>query len=159
MTTSRSPATLLRRFLATIIDVILVPLFALLLMLVTGAFEHAEDYAGYRPWISAVLLGVASYLCLNGWHLWRRGQTLGKAALGIEIVMQADSTQAPIWRLVCIRALFFPLLYLPLLAVIITPWLLLIPLLDQGFIFLSARRCLHDYLCGTAVLGAAVDLE
>jgi hypothetical protein len=152
MTTSRSPATLLRRLIATLIDVILVPLFALVLMLVTGAFEHAEDYAGYRPWISALLLGVASYLCLNGWLLWRRGQTLGKAALGIGIVMQADAARVAMWRLICIRALFFPLLYLPLLAVVFTPWLLVIPLLDQGFIFLSARRCLHDYLCRTDVL-------
>ncbi len=34
-----------RRFVATLIDMVLVPALAILLMLVTGVLEHAEDWS------------------------------------------------------------------------------------------------------------------
>lgn len=143
-----------RRLAATLIDAILVPSLTLFLVMVAGVVEDAEDYID-RWWIVWVfLLAVVSYLILNGYGLWRRGQTLGKMVTGIAIV-HADSTlnpqartlPAPLWKLICLRALFFPLLF----AVVVPPYALL-PLIDQLFVFGKQRRCLHDLVAGTIVV-------
>lgn len=135
-----------RRLLATLVDMILVPLLTLVLVAAFGVTEDAEDYAS-QAWIGWVLLlAVASYLLVNGYLLWRRGQTVGKALLGIRIVA-ADGSRAPLWKLICIRALFFPLLYL----IVLWPFML-VPIADQAPIFARGRRCLHDLAAGTRVV-------
>lgn len=136
-----------RRLAATLIDMILVPILTLVLVIVFGVVEDAEDYQSlaWAGWV--LVLAVVSYLLLNGYLLWRRGQTVGKALLGVRIMAAESRAPAPLWKLVCIRALFFPLLYL----VVIWPWLLL-PVADQVFIFGKRRRCLHDLAAGTVVV-------
>jgi uncharacterized RDD family membrane protein YckC len=142
----------IRRLLATTIDFILVPVCALLIMLVTGALEHAEDYAGdYQVPVRILLLGVSSYLLLNGWLLYRRSQTVGKLLLGVKIISAQSSAAPALWKLLCVRALFFPLLYLVIFFGLV-PWLVLLPLVDVIFIFGKQRRCLHDYAAGTLVV-------
>lgn len=136
-----------RRFLATAIDFILVPTVAILLMLVTGVLEHAEDFVGFKPFIRGFLLGLSSYLILNGWLLWQRGQTLGKALLGIAIVSVVDGNKLSILKLIMIRAWFFPLLYIGVLG-----WLVLLPLFDLVWAARKNRRCAHDYLSGSIVV-------
>lgn len=143
---SRVAAGRLSRLLATLIDAVLVPSLTVLLVMMTDVVEDAEDYrnAWWILWV--FLLAVASYLLLNGAMLFRRGQTLGKAIMRIAIVSAGTSERAPFWRLVCIRALFFPGLFL------LIPPLVLIPLADQLLIFRRARRCIHDYAAGTEVI-------
>ena len=140
-----------RRLFATLIDMVLVPSLSLILVAAAGVMEDAEDYQNVGLMILWIfLLAVASYLLLNGYTLWRRGQTLGKLLMGIAIVQTADETSrrpAPLWKLICIRALFFPLLF-----VVIYPPLALIPVLDQILIFGKRRRCLHDLMAGTRVI-------
>ncbi|MCZ6643039.1 MAG: RDD family protein [Gammaproteobacteria bacterium] len=136
-----------RRLVATFIDMLVVPLVSFLVLLVTGAFEDAEAYAINQIVIRGFLLGVLGYLLVNGWLLYARGQTLGKAIVGITIVSNGTSNQAPFWKLVVIRALFFPTLYV----VFFFP-LTLIAIVDQAFIFGKQRRCLHDLVCGTSVV-------
>lgn len=136
-----------RRLVATLIDLVLVPAFAILLMLVTGVLEHAEDWsAAAMPVMRMLALAVASYLILNGWLLWSRGQTVGKAIMGIAIVSTRSGEKAAFWRLT-LRALFFPTLY-----VIVIPLTAAIPLIDQAFIFGKQRRCVHDLVCGSSVV-------
>lgn len=136
-----------RRFAATLIDAVLVPVVAILLMLVTGVLEHAEDWsASAMPIMRMLALAMASYLILNLWLLWQRGQTAGKAIMGVEIVATKTGEKASLWRLF-IRALFFPTLYL-----IASPYTAILPLADQAFIFGRQRRCLHDLICGTSVV-------
>jgi len=53
----------------------------------------------------------------------------------------------PFWKLIAIRALFFPLLFVGIL-----PFLIWIPALDLISIFGKQRRCVHDYFCGTIVV-------
>tara|TARA_Y100001934_G_scaffold283370_1_gene402558 strand:+ start:143 stop:649 length:507 start_codon:yes stop_codon:yes gene_type:complete len=150
----------IRRLLATAIDMVLVPSLTLIVMMATDVVEDAEDWA--NPWWVLVLrvfgVAVLSYLILNGYTLMRRGQTLGKLLLGIAIVpaaavgsSAAELHPVPLWKLIFIRALFFPLLFLLVVAVVI-PWVALIPVLDQIFAFARNRRCLHDYAAGTAVV-------
>jgi|TARA_B100001971_G_C18123360_1_gene500657 uncharacterized RDD family membrane protein YckC len=147
-------ASRFRRFVATLIDAILVPSMTLVLVMVTGVVEDAEDFSDSWWVLWVFLLAVTSYLSLNGYSLWRRGQTLGKLVTGIAVVAAVDSgdsrytrTPAPLWRLVCIRALFFPLLF-----VVVIPWLAPLPIIDQLFIFGKRRRCLHDLVSGTVVV-------
>jgi uncharacterized RDD family membrane protein YckC len=137
-----------RRLVATLLDMVLVPLVAILLMLVTGVLEHASDWSeSARPLLRILLLGVASYLLLNGYLLHTRGQTVGKAIMGIAIVSARDGARVPTWKLVGIRALFFPLLY-------VLPWPgpCLLPLADLLPIFRGARRCLHDIASSSVVV-------
>jgi uncharacterized RDD family membrane protein YckC len=153
-----------RRLVATLIDAVLVPALSLVLVMVADVMEDPEDYANAGLMILWIfLLAVLAYLILNGYTMWRRGQTLGKWAMGIAIVPSSGHipeermndgdegksayVPAPLWKLICIRALFFPLLFLT-----IVPWITLLPLIDQALIFRKSRRCLHDLAAGTIVV-------
>ena len=109
--------------------------------------EHAEDYQDQSFVWQIFLLAVLSYLILNGYLLLKRGQTVGKWALKVAIVSSKTGDKAPFWKLIGIRALFFPLLFL-----VIVPALALLPIIDQLFVFSKSRRCIHDYAAGTAVV-------
>ena len=155
-----------RRLTATLIDMLLVPSLTIFLVMVAGVVEDAEDYRD-RWWILSVLLiAVLSYVLLNGYTLWRSGQTLGKKVMGIAMLSAAKAksaadansvadankgrdsqTPAPLWKLICIRALFFPLLFAT-----VVPWVAALPIIDQLFIFRKQRRCLHDLAAGTVVV-------
>ena len=133
-----------RRLCAAVIDYAVVPTVGVVLVLVTGAYEHAEDYVGYRPFLNGALLALASYAVVNGALLWRRGQTVGKAVLGIALRTPAGAA-VPLWRCIARAAFFFsPLLLIHYAGVLV--------LLDWAFIFGSKRRCLHDRLCATVVV-------
>lgn len=142
-----------RRLVATGIDAVLVPSLSVFLVMVFGVVEHAEDFSDNWWVLHVFLTAVLAYLLLNGYTLWRRGQTLGKMLLNIAMVpagletSQTRFTPPPLWKLIFIRALFFPLLFVGVI-----PYVAPLPLLDQLFIFGKKRRCLHDYAAGTAVI-------
>jgi uncharacterized RDD family membrane protein YckC len=144
----------LRRLVATLLDAVLVPSLTLVLVMITGVVEDAEDYVDYWWIVWVLLLAIASYLLLNGYGLWRSGQTLGKRVMGVAIVPASQvsegrygRTPAPLWKLICVRALFFPLLF-----VAVVPWIAALPVIDQLLILRKNRRCLHDLVCGTVVV-------
>lgn len=142
-----------RRLIATALDALFVPLLTILLVMIAGVLEDAEDYRDSAWMLWVLVLAIASYLMLNGYGLWRRGQTLGKMIMGIAIVTVHNAHQlAPLWKLICIRALFFPLLF-----VVVVPQLAVLPILDQLFIFGKRRRCLHDLAAGTIVVRRKTD--
>ena len=117
------------------------PTLSVALVLVTGATEDAEDYlslAGLA--LSIVGLYIVAYLLLNGISLWRHGQTLGKRLLKIALAQPnkmdtgSGNTKVPaLWRLVCLRALFFPILFF-------IPFLVLAPPFT-AFWIISAIAC------------------
>ena len=149
MTADEAPilAGRFRRLAAWAVDAALVPTLTILLVMIAGVVEHAEDFSD-NFWIFWVLcIAVLSYLILNGYGLFTRGQTIGKRLLGIAIVASSTGDRVPFWRLVCVRALFFPISFLLAL-----PPLTVLSLLDQGLIFRSDRRCLHDVIAGTMVI-------
>lgn len=158
MTETPTLATRRRRLAATLVDALLVPSLTLFLVMVTGVVEDAEDYATNLWMLWVLLLAISSYLILNGYTLARHGQTLGKKLFGIAIVAATPSkgasgssvptaNLAPLWKLLCIRAVFFALMF-----TIVVPTFFIIPLLDHLTIFTRARRCLHDYAAGTFVI-------
>ncbi|MEM7100135.1 MAG: RDD family protein [Pseudomonadota bacterium] len=138
-----------RRIVATGIDFILVPAISFVLMIVTGLMETADAYAGYQPWFRGVILGTTAYLLLNGWLLCRRGQTIGKWMTRIRVVT-LNGDVPDWWNLILVRALFFPLLYLPVLYPMVGIFAV-VPFIDLAFAISAQRRSLHDLVAGTRV--------
>ena len=136
-----------RRLAASFIDLVVVAVAGLLLVILTGAFEDAEDYVG-DPLPRIIALGFATYFLVNGVPLWWRSQTVGKAILGLVVVTAGSADPAPPWRLV-VRAPFFIAIYGMFLGM---PGL--IALVDHLLILRGNRRCLHDLICGTEVMRA-----
>lgn len=139
-----------RRMIAAGFDLLLTGALAMFLALLTGAYEHDEDWVGIRPQLSALTLAFVSYLLINGYWLRTCGQTLGKRLLSIRAVSIRDGGIVNTWwyvlRLVPLlpaAAVFFHLAFS--LAFVIN----LLPIL------LPARRCLHDYIAGTCVVRCA----
>ena len=100
-----------RRLAATAVDAVLVPGLTVVLVMVFEVMEDPEDFTS-AWWIWWVfVLAVASYLVLNGYGLARSGQTLGKRLFGIAVVRAGALEPASFWKLICVRALFFPLLF------------------------------------------------
>lgn len=139
---------MLRRFSATAIDFLVVPLVSLLVMLISGVMEGVEAYVGYQTWIRGISLGVVGYLVVNGWLLFARGQTLGKGLMRLAIV--TPDGQRPSMGRLFVRGLFFPWLYLPLFFATFGGFVLL-PIIDLAIGLRKDRRCLHDLVAGTVV--------
>jgi uncharacterized RDD family membrane protein YckC len=77
--------------------------------------------------------------------LWRKGQTIGKRAMGIRIV-KLDGSDAGFIRAVVLR------LFIPGLLSVFTGGIFFV--VDCCFIFREDRRCVHDLIAGTKVLRA-----
>ena len=138
-----------RRVVATIVDFVLVPVIAMIVMLVSGVIENAEAWALGFPWARVFFLGVVGYLLVNGFLLWRYGQTVGKWFVKIKIVDHESGELPAFWKLIVLRAPFFPLLYATFIGY---GYLLLIDLLLG---LRRDRRCVHDWVSGTQVVDAA----
>ena len=143
-----------RRLVATFIDAILVPAVTIFLVMILDVAEQAEDFVDHWWAVHVVAIAVCSYLALNGYTIWQTGQTIGKKIVGIATIIHQPTAngiyeflRVPFWKLIAIRALFFPLLFVG-----IFPPLVWIPALDLMSIFGKQRRCLHDYFCGTVVV-------
>ena len=78
--------------------------------------------------------------------LVKRGQSLGKRALGIRIVRVSDESIPGFVKVVILR-LFVPALLVGIPYVGILIWLV-----DALFIFKDERRCLHDLIADTKVI-------
>jgi uncharacterized RDD family membrane protein YckC len=88
---------------------------------------------------------VLSYLLVNGYFLYRDGQTLGKKAMSIRIV-RADGSKAGFARILWMRlAPFWLLGQIPLFGPLLS-------LADPLFIFRESRKCLHDNIADTVVV-------
>jgi uncharacterized RDD family membrane protein YckC len=90
--------------------------------------------------------GVAVWLAVHGVFLARSAQTVGKKAVGIQIVMAEDGRPAPFSRLVLWR-------FLPTMLVAQIPMVgPVLSCVDVLFIFRKDRRCVHDHIAGTRVV-------
>jgi uncharacterized RDD family membrane protein YckC len=91
------------------------------------------------------LLGVASLFALVGYQIYSvttRGQTIGKRALGIRVVVKDTQVNGGFVVNVLRRG-------------VVTGLLNFIPgffIVDSLFIFREDRRCLHDFIAGTVVI-------
>ncbi|MCY4532326.1 MAG: RDD family protein [Gammaproteobacteria bacterium] len=145
-------ASRIRRLSATLLDLGLVFCFGLVLLLVTGWLEDAEDFAGGGSSLTIPLLGIMSFLILNGWLLWNYSQTIGKRITGIRIVTQTvisdpddEVGKVTFWKLL-IRSVFFLLIFASF------SFFLILVLVDHLWIFGKKKQCLHDLILGTSVI-------
>ena len=136
------------RLVAAIVDGLLVAGAMLLLAWVTtyNVFDPRED-APLSDFATSLARAVGAYLLLNGWLLHSRGQTIGKALFRIKVV-RSDGSRASLLRLAGLRYFVTSLLTL----VPLVGWIF--ALVDCLMIFRDSRKCLHDNIADTIVVGA-----
>lgn len=113
-----------------------------------STFEQMAGEFGGSAQLTAVAVGwlvAVGVVDLVG--LYRRGQTIGKWWMGIQIVRSDRESRAALWRILLLRAA-------PMGVVPVIPYVgaLVAGFVDPLFIFTEKRRCLHDYLADTAVV-------
>lgn len=136
------------RLLASIIDTLIMLAIQLPLMFAMGFFTAISE--GREPDMAtmmvATLIGLVAFVAINGWFLAKRGQSLGKMAMKVQIVSVKDGQLLSLGRLVGLR-------FLPVWLVSMIPALgSILPLIDVLFIFRKDRRCVHDLIAGTQVI-------
>lgn len=140
-------ATRMRRFWAAMIDMAIVAGIAVLLayLSVWDAWGDVEGASQWAPAPRDALISFGLFCVLHGWLLATRGQTIGKALLGIRVTC-SDGRRAGAGRLIGIRAgVAYALMIIPIIGQIYA-------LIDVLFIFGRKRRCLHDLIADTIVV-------
>lgn len=94
------------------------------------------------------LYSAAAFFAVNGYLLVKRGQTVGKLALGIKIAT-VYYTKPSLFSLTVVRTYAFWLLSYH-------EWLALLGLVDVLFIFRKDKRCIHDHVARTTVVDQSV---
>ena len=141
-----APARRLDRFWAAMIDMgIAVGAELLADWQLPKAWTESPE-SPLTPALMPSLVGYALFLAINGWLLVRRGQTLGKLALGLRIVRPDGSPVGPA-RMLLVRYGMGFVFSLATVAQILN-------LLDALLIFRESRRCLHDQIADTIVVKA-----
>lgn len=91
------------------------------------------------------IIGWVTFLIIQGYFLYKRGQTIGKALVNTRIV-DLKGNIPNFGKLLLLRYFVFGLIaQIPFIGG-------LCGLADVLFIFGEERRCLHDYLAGTVVI-------
>ncbi|MDP4175719.1 MAG: RDD family protein [Bacteroidota bacterium] len=138
------------RLAAVIVDsvVVLITAFILLLIIIFSGFENFYNSCFTGSFILKVIsytfTGSVIYLPLNGYLLYKYGQTIGKRFMGIKIVDMNNKVPS------LYRSYFLRSFLISLFAII--PILNFAIMLDDLFIFTKRQRCIHDYLAGTKVV-------
>ena len=93
-----------------------------------------------------VVAGALALMVLQAYLLTRDGQTVGKKALNVRIVMHTDGSNPGFGRAVGLRAIVSGILgAVPVVGGCYS-------LVDVLFIFREERRCIHDLIAGTSVV-------
>ncbi|AEG94323.1 RDD family protein [Ramlibacter tataouinensis] len=143
------PATRARRFWAAMLDTG-IGVFALLLLeavLPEAIWPGDSGEAWWTLQPADAARDFLLFLLLHGVLLLRRGQTIGKALLGIRIVRSDGGTPSAFQLLAVRHGLLYALMIVPGVG-------LFVVLVDSLLIFRSSRRCLHDTLADTIVVKA-----
>lgn len=138
-----------KRLGGALIDGVLAMIVMLPVMAVTGMFSASLGSEGmtFGRRAGMFVLGCLVFLAMNGYLLFKRGQTIGKVAVKTKIV-DLNGQLPDFGRLLALR-------YLVIALVAQIPFLGgLIGLVNALFIFRSDRRCLHDHIAGTRVVEA-----
>lgn len=135
------------RLAATVIDTIILLVLQLPPMWLTGYFDRVLDQTmAFGEMVAWTAGGIVVWLVVNGFTLHTRGQSLGKMAMGIQIV-SADSRELhSLSRITLLRVL-------PVTILSVIPFIgSLLALVDALMIFRGDRRCAHDLIAGTRVV-------
>lgn len=137
-----------KRFVAAMLDGLIAVAVIWLLAVFTPVNVWDDDGSSlWEPQLFSALVGFLTYAALHGWLLATRGQTIGKALLGIRIA-RPDGSKPSLGRILGLReSLQFLTAVIPAVGQIYV-------LVDCLFIFRASRRCLHDQIADTVVLSA-----
>jgi len=147
-------ASRLSRFVASLVDALVMMTFALpLFIILIARFGGSllDPGNAYRIiWIE--IPSLIYFVGINSYFWATRGQSVGKMALGIRIV-HIDGEQATWGRIVGLRILPMQLIgWIPYIGGLIS-------LVDVLFIFRSNRRCIHDEIARTKVVRCQTEPE
>jgi uncharacterized RDD family membrane protein YckC len=134
-----------------ILDAIIQAIVAGIVMAVIGFWDVVVGggTSELRIVLQSAIIGISSFLLLNGYLLAKRGQTIGKVLVGTRIVSAETGELLPFGKLVGLR-------YIPLWIVGLIPGVgIALTILDSLFIFRDDRRCIHDLIAGTKVITTA----
>ena len=139
-----------RRLWAAIVDGLIALIVNFPIMIATGYWGRAmEQSVSFLELAAMSALAYVLAMLINGYPLHARGQTLGKMALGIQIVSAETRALMPFTRVALRR-------YLPVYVISSVPVLAyLLILIDLLFIFRRDKRCVHDLIAGTIVVDYA----
>ena len=144
------------RFASAMVDGILMMAITMPVMFATGFVARTQaQQVGFLEQIAMSLLGMVSMLALNGYLLATRGQTIGKMLTKIQIVDAQSGGLLPFLRVYVYRYLWMlPLVFVVALipGTVDNVLVNVVALIDALFIFVTARRCLHDYIAGSKVV-------
>jgi uncharacterized RDD family membrane protein YckC len=122
-------------------------------MMAKAAKGQAVNVADYLPGTGTLLfiqiLGFAAFVGVNFVFL-KKGQTIGKLALKLQVQRRSDGTLLPIQELILKRIL--PIWGASVLGLVFHPVLFLILTVDALCIFRPQRNTLHDDIAGTKVV-------
>ncbi|MGA9117467.1 MAG: RDD family protein [Bacteroidota bacterium] len=138
-----------KRLGGALIDALISIVIIFPLMAVTGALPdifsgHGLSFAQQMVWF---VVGWAVFLAVNGYLLFKRGQTVGKVAVHTKIV-DLEGGLPDFGKLLLLRYLVVGVVtQIPIIGG-------LFGLVNALFIFGEQKRCLHDYIAGTRVVEA-----
>lgn len=135
-----------QRLAAKLIDILLnwTALVPLTFALGLDSYGETGELPPMEVVIQFHIAMFVTFVIINGWLIYRYGQTVGKRVMKIAIATQ--DFQVPAFnRVVLIR-------HLPFAIALVVPGLTLINILDWLLIMRKDRRCLHDIVAGTQVI-------
>ncbi len=138
-----------KRLAGALIDGLILMVIIVPIMLAIGVLQQA--FSGQEMTIGqqAVLfvVGWVVFLMLNGYLLFKKGQTIGKVVVKTRIV-DLNGNVPSFGKLFVLRYLILGLvIQIPILGG-------LVGFVNPLFIFGKERRCIHDYMAGTRVINA-----
>ena len=139
-----------KRLGGALIDSVIAMAIIVPIMLSTGVLQKAfsGDMMTVGEQAAFFIVGWVVFLTLNGYLLYKRGQTIGKVVVKTKIV-DLNGNLPNFGKILILRYLILGLVaQIPLVGSIING------LVDPLFIFGKERRCLHDYIAGTRVVDA-----
>ena len=144
-------ATLGQRFGGALIDgLLMLPLIAVVFYLTVNTAVIAPG--GSEPAVPILVtlmivpISIVWFLILHGYLLATKGQTIGKMAVGTQIVDAQTGALVPLLPLFLKRNVSMQVLaMIPIVGNFIA-------LIDALMIFRASRKCLHDDIAGTKVI-------
>ncbi len=140
-------ANKMNRFLAALIDGVLLMCVVIPMMFFMGSFDSVMK--GQDPtFVQNLMIGFSAlvvFFVLNTNLLKKHGQTIGKKLLGIKIVDLDGNLPTFSKHLVKRYGMYFGLGYIPVVGQILS-------LINILFVFGKDARCGHDHLAGTKVV-------
>ena len=138
-----------KRLAGALIDGLILMVIIVPIMLATGVLQQA--FSGQEMTIGQqavfFVVGWMVFLMLNGYLLFKKGQTIGKVVVKTRIV-DLNGNVPSFGKLFVLRYLILGMVtQIPILGG-------LVGFVNPLFIFGKERRCIHDYMAGTRVINA-----